>query len=137
MSIDTSILKTWIRENPERASSVKLVAAHFGISVNTLQAEFLRRENMRIGAFILGVRLKAVEEILLTTDKRCFEIAQQFAIREDVLSRWFKQRRGMTMKEFRMKHGSHTPGGGGGGQSLSEDDWILKLQTEIAHRMCI
>lgn len=114
MSLDTSELKTWIRENPEKATSVKVVAAHFRMSVNTLQAGFLRKENMRIGRFILDVRLQAIEIILLTTDTRCFEIAQRFATREDVLSRWFKQRKGMTMQEFRTRHGNLRTQRGGG-----------------------
>ncbi len=131
MSIDTSTLKNWIRENPEKAPSVKSIAAHFGISVNTLQAEFLRKENVRIGSFISDVRLDTIEKILLTTGKRCFEIAQQFTYREDVLSRWFKQRRGMTMQEFRLKNGNHNRSGGG--QNLNESDLIRELQTEIAN----
>lgn len=108
MSIDTSLLKNWIRENPEKAVSAKIVAAHFGINERALHTEFLRTERTRIGAFISDVRLEAVKNILLTTDKRCFEIAHQFTFgREDVLSRWFKQRTGMTMQEFRLKNGKY------------------------------
>jgi two-component system response regulator YesN len=106
MSLDTSLLKNWIRANPEKAVSAKVVAAHFGINVYSLHKEFHRKEGITIGAFISDVRLEAVKNILLTTDKRCFEIADQFTFgREDVLARWFKHNTGMTMEEFRLKNG--------------------------------
>jgi AraC-like DNA-binding protein len=103
------------------------VAAHFGINERALHTEFLRKERTRIGAFISDVRLEAVKNILLTTDKRCFEIAHQFTFgREDVLSRWFKQRTGMTMQEFRLKNGKYKPSGGG----LSENNAMCKIANQ-------
>lgn len=144
MSIDTSLLKNWIRENPEKAVSAKIVAAHFGINERTLHTEFLRMERTRIGAFISDVRLEAVKNMLLTTDKRCFEIAHQFTFgREDVLSRWFKRRTGMTMQEFRMKNGKQEPSGGG---DLNENNSMCKIanqnckvkwQSKFPKRICL
>jgi AraC-like DNA-binding protein len=117
MSIDTSLLKNWIRENPEKVVSAKIVAARFDVSVHTLYKEFIRKENVTIGRFIEDTRLEAVKHILLTTEKRGFEIAHEFTFgREDVLARWFKQRTGMTMGEFREKTGWQRRVGRGGGK---------------------
>jgi AraC-like DNA-binding protein len=105
------------------------VAAHFGITERTLHTEFLRKERTRIGAFISEVRIEAVKNILLTTDKRCFEIAHEFTFgREDVLSRWFKQRTGMTTREFRLENGKQEPSGGG--QNLSENNAMCKIANQ-------
>lgn len=115
MSIDTSILKTWIRENPEKALSAKVVAVRFKVSVHTLYKEFIRKEGMSIDRFIDDARLEAVKQLLLRTDKKVFEIAHEFTFgREDVLTRWFKARTGMTMREFREKNGWQQSVGGGG-----------------------
>jgi AraC-like DNA-binding protein len=114
MSIDTSALKNWIRENPEKAPSAKVVAALHHISVNSLHKEFHRREGITIGAFIDDIRLEEVKRLLLTTDRLCFEIAIELTIgREDVLARWFKHRTGLTMEEFRRKK-SKAPNSTGG-----------------------
>lgn len=115
MSLDTSLLKTWIRENPEKASSARALGTQHGMSVHTLNKEFQRNEGVTLTKFIDDVRLEAVKHILLTTDRLCFDIACQFTKgREDVLSRWFKLRTGMTMREFRLKHGNRVSGSGGG-----------------------
>jgi len=113
MSIDTTHLKHWIRDNPENAPSAKVVAAQHGMSIDTLRSEFHRKEGITIAAFISEVRLEEVKKLLRTTDTRCFEIASQFTFgREDVLSRWFKRRTGMTMQEFRHKNGKPKSSGG-------------------------
>jgi AraC-like DNA-binding protein len=105
MSIDTSLLKNWIRENPEKAVSAKVVAAVHGFPVDTVRKEFHRKEGITFGRFISDVRFEYVKRLLLTTDKKCFEIATELILRDDVLSRWFKARTGMTMEEFRSKNG--------------------------------
>ncbi len=115
MSIDTMHLKHWIRDNPEKAPSTKVVAAQHGISIDTLRSEFHRKEGITVAAFISEVRLEEVKKLLRRTDTRCFEIASQFTFGlEDVLSRWFKGRTGMTMQEFRHKNGQPKSSGGGG-----------------------
>ncbi len=75
---------------------------------------FRRLTGITIAAFISEVRLEEVKKLLRRTDTRCFEIASQFTFgREDVLSRWFKGRTGMTMQEFRHKNGQPKSSGGG------------------------
>ncbi|MDL1892025.1 helix-turn-helix transcriptional regulator [Sphingobacteriales bacterium CHB3] len=133
MSLDTSKLKTWVCENPEKCPSVRALGTQHGMSVHTLNKEFHRKKGVTLAKFIDDVRLEAVKQILLTTDRLCFDIACQFTKgREDVLSRWFKLRTGMTMREFRLKHGNHVSGSGGG-ESLSEHELIPTLQTKIAN----
>jgi methylphosphotriester-DNA--protein-cysteine methyltransferase len=55
MSIDTSTLKNWIRENPEKAQSVKVVAVHLGLNVDYARREFHRKEGMTFGQFVSDV----------------------------------------------------------------------------------
>lgn len=134
MSLDTSKLKTWICENPEKCPSVRALATQYGMSVHTLNKEFHRKQGVTLAKFIDDVRLEAVKHILLTTDRLCFDIACQFTRgREDVLSRWFKLRTGMTMREFRLKRGIRQRGGD---VSLSENELIPTLQTKIANQNC-
>ncbi len=114
MSLDTSILKTWIRENPEKAPSAKVVAAHHKLPIDSVRKEFHRKEGRTLGQCIADTRLEFVQKLLLRTDKTCFEIATELKLREDVLARWFKTRTGMTMREFREKNGWHRSVGGGG-----------------------
>ncbi|MBX2990538.1 MAG: helix-turn-helix transcriptional regulator [Bacteroidetes bacterium] len=130
MSIDTSLLKTWIRENPEKAPSAKIVAVHHGFPIDSVRKEFHRKEGMTLGRFIADTRLEFVQKVLLTTEKTCFEIASELQLREDVLARWYKQRTGITMEGFRRKNGTTQTQRGGVNPS---DDNVM---SEIANHYC-
>lgn len=130
MAIDTSMLKTWIRKNPGKAASAKVVAVHHGFPIDSLRKEFHRKEGMTIGRFVADTRLEFVQKVLLTTEKACFEIASELQLRDDVLARWFKQRTGMTMEEFRRKNGKTQSQREG--VNLSDDNIV----SEIANHFC-
>ncbi len=105
MSLDTSTLKQWILDNPERCPSAKVVAVQLGLKIDSVRKEYHRKEGITFGRFIADVRFEHVKKLLLTTELNCFEIATILKLRDDVLARWFKQREGCTMEEFRRKHG--------------------------------
>ncbi|MBX2990535.1 MAG: hypothetical protein KF749_05110 [Bacteroidetes bacterium] len=85
---------------------------------------------MTLGQFVSDVRLEFVQQQLQTTEKACFEIASELRLRDDVLARWFKQRTGMTMEEFRRKNGKTQSQRGG--VNLSDDN----VMSEIANHYC-
>jgi len=106
MAYNHEAAKRWLRENIKRSPRLQDIADAFDVPQETLRRYFFRHEGKSISQFIDDELLAAVQHELLTTQRCCNEIARDFNFSyETNAERWFKQRMGITMMEFRKSNG--------------------------------
>ena len=98
----------YIQENirsPEKIKA-KAISHRFGISSNYLGKYFKKQTNETMQQYILNYKLNMVESILLHSDMRIGEIAEELGFTDEShLNRLFKKYRGCNPTEFRRKGG--------------------------------
>lgn len=105
---NTTDLKKFIADNIRSVKCVSELAAILNISEETIRKDFKRLEGITLCAFIRITRVEEAKKRLLYSRLSCAEIC--FAVgfqREESGSRIFKRVVGITMTEYRSRHGVH------------------------------
>lgn len=92
----------YITENYETATEYE-VAAACGLSYNHFSATFKQAVGQNFKDFLTSVRIKAAENLLISTEKSMTEIAMEtgFTTSSHFIAK-FKERKGVTPKQFRI-----------------------------------
>jgi methylphosphotriester-DNA--protein-cysteine methyltransferase len=102
MPINISEIKRCIDERPEDFRTLRDVACKAKVSPETLRREFFRAQRMHLSEYLTAVRVRRMQEMLLMTQKPCFEICFDAGFRrEDTGAKVFKRITGMTMAQYR------------------------------------
>lgn len=105
MAINLEKIKFWVRENVEQIHSDTDVAERFGVSLDTLRKDFLRKERKTLHRFIVETRIEKAKHFLEETDLKCFEICFEVGFgRDDTGAKTFRKVTGFTMQEYRTQH---------------------------------
>jgi AraC-like DNA-binding protein len=104
---DLATLKLWIQRNIHTVRTLEEIAGAFDVQPNTLRKNFRKQEGKPLSAFLKEARVDAMKEMLKTSERCCFEIADHFQYAQDASAeRMFKRATGMTMSEYRERHGN-------------------------------
>ena len=101
---DTRIqaIKTHIEQNYAQHINNRTVATEMGYHPHYLNAFFLASEGITLHAYIESVRIKHAKELLATTQKPIYEIAQACGFSEpSYFVKFFSRHVGMTPKHYR------------------------------------
>jgi len=102
MPVDISSVKAFIEEGYRDLQTVEDIASRFEVSSETLRKEFHRKVRVPLSRYIVLVKVEKMKEMLLRTEKRCFEICFDVGFkREDTGAKIFKRVTGETMLEYR------------------------------------
>jgi AraC family multidrug resistance transcriptional activator len=113
MTVNSWIIRDWIRGNIRNVHESNEVAEHFGVSLEALRKAFVRSEGCSLGRFIREEKLKKARELLRNSNYRCFEICEKLGLGQPQnVSRAFKRRFEITItayrSQFKRKMRSHT-----------------------------
>ncbi len=118
MQYDHEKMKRWLLENIGKSPCLQEIAGEFKLSPESLRKYFRQLERKPISKFLDEARLRQMQEKLLTTNRYCYEIADDFKFSNDAnAARWFKRKTGMTMMEFRERNGAQC------GDANCLDEW--------------
>lgn len=97
----------YIRKNYTGDVTADGVAAAMGISRRLLDLRFRQLQNTTVGETVLALRLAKVEKLLVTTELKIGLIAQAAGfVSANYLTQVFKQRHGLSMRDWRKQHAS-------------------------------
>ena len=98
------LIKKYIRDTLHRSVTVEDVAHHFGFSAKHVSRLFSAEEHVTVKAYINTLKVKGIEEYLLSTNLSISALAERFGFSNaDALNRYYKYHTGKTIKEFRSK----------------------------------
>lgn len=91
----------WITANRDIPLKAEQVAAHFGYNADYLSRVFKADYGMSIKEFINKEKMRSIKELLLSSDMRLAEIAQNTGFSDyKYFLKFFKYHEGITPKEF-------------------------------------
>jgi AraC-like DNA-binding protein len=97
-------IKVYIDNSIHRRITLNDVAHHFGFSVQHTQRLFLAREHITVKAYINELRIKRIEECLMSTNASTSVIAKKFGFpNPNALNKYYKYHTGRTIKEYHSK----------------------------------
>lgn len=92
----------WIAANSDRRLLVSDVAAHFSYNEDYITRLFKHHYKGGIKSYIDAARSKRIRELLLTTDKRICDIADECGFQDPKsFQKFFKYHEGMSATQFR------------------------------------
>jgi len=103
--VDIEELKSRISVDLKGKCCLKELTKEIPVSAQTLRKLFRRRAGFPISDYIQDARVAWMIAMLEITDKPCKNICIEVGLREDSGARAFKKATGMTMMEWRRRHG--------------------------------
>jgi len=99
---EISQIKQLMKESCERFHSVELLCEQIGVTYHSFRKSFRRSEGVCLSEFLQRCRLQKAEELLSTTDKYIFEVANKMTFSSDAyFTNWLKKQTGITPTEYR------------------------------------
>lgn len=97
-------IKKYSRDTAFRNMTIHDVAVHFGFSDDYINRVFTQSEHITLKAYINEVKVKKIEELLISTNTPLKTVAEKLGFSSSAaLSKFYKYHTGKTISEYRSK----------------------------------